>query len=77
MSFPYPRLMREDLKDRPLVEEESYIFNIGEAEFKIDVDHFSQINWIHIKGAPDIYEELKNGLARVAEGGDYIEFWRI
>lgn len=76
MSFPYPRLAPEELKDRPLIEERNYRFNIGEMEFRIDVDHFGQINWIHIKGAPDIYDALKIELARIAEGGDYVEFWR-
>jgi hypothetical protein len=76
MSFPYPRLTPEDLKDMLLIEDESYIFNIGEAEFKIDVDHFGQINWIHIREAPNIYEALKIQLSRVAESADYTEFWR-
>jgi hypothetical protein len=76
MSFPYPRLTPEDLKDMPLIEDESYIFNIGEAEFKIDVDHFGQIKWIHIREAPNIYEALKIQLSRVAESADYTEFWR-
>lgn len=76
MSFPYPRLTPEDLKDRSLIEERNYIFNIGEIEFTIDVDHFCQINWIHVKGAPDIYKTLKIELARVAERGDYVEFWK-
>jgi hypothetical protein len=76
MSFPYPRLTPDDLKDRSLIEEENHIFNIGEIEFRVDVDHFGQINWIHIKGAPNIYEALKIELARVADRGDYIEFWK-
>jgi len=76
MSFPYPRLSPDDLKERPLIDEESFVFHIGEVGFRVDVDHFGQINWIHIKGSRNTYEVLKFELSRVAESGDYVDFWR-
>ena len=76
MAFPFPRLTPEQLRDMPLVEEVSHILSIGNAEFKVDLDHFGQVNWIHVKGAPNIYEALKIALSRAVEKGGYIEFWK-
>lgn len=76
MIFAFPRLSSDELKNMPLPEEVSYAFNIGMINLRVDVDHFGQVNWIHIEGAPHIYERLEIALSIVAERGDYTEFWK-
>jgi hypothetical protein len=76
MSFPYPRLTSKELENAPLVDEQTYILSLEGVVFRVDTDSFGQINWIYVKGAPIIYEALAMALSRVADTGDYKEFWK-
>jgi hypothetical protein len=59
------------------VEEVSYVFRFGNGESKVDVDHFGQINWIHITEAAHIYTLLNIALRHAYEHGPYTEFWKF
>lgn len=74
MAFPYPRLSAEQLKEAPLVEEVSYLIDHGDARFRVDIDHFGQINWFYIKGVPEIYDLMRIALASTPENST--PFWK-
>ena len=75
MAFPYPRPTTDALKKAPLVEEVSYTVSVDGVEIKLDMDQFGQINWLSIKGAPNIFENLTNVLSQASENGNAKPFW--
>ncbi|GKS91324.1 hypothetical protein [Acidovorax sp. SUPP2539] len=74
MAFPYPRFFAEQLKEAPLVEEVMYLIDHREAKFRVDVDHFGQINWFYIKGVPVIFDLMKIAFASTPKNST--PFWK-